>query len=512
MNDHRLFVNGDIHTMDPDHPRARSLLCRDGRIVAVDPPSNHPSGGDAADVVDLEGRTVVPGFIDAHCHLELTTTHLSYAVQCFAPPHRSIVEICDTLRKYAHQVPEGGWLVGRADFGLHQFVEEQRPISRQDLDAAVPDIPTVVYSGMHVCTLNTAGLKASGLLDGAQLPQGSSVDIASGRGLELAHWLPNPNFGVDATAEAIHRLGTEMFAARGVTTVTDIIATRDGVRAYQALHRDHRLPCRIDLRYHSPTVLTARDLAATGLESGFGDEWLRIGGIKLFIDGAGHDLAGSTIVDLKWTQSELDAEVEQAHRAGLQLMMHVQSTEAVDMALGAVDRAQTLWPREDCRHRLEHAGDMPVDHNRLTRMRALGVIPVGTAQFLYSYADAKPDVNQPPLRTLQDWGFKVPGNSDSTGSQPEAANPFHGIWCAMTRTTRLGKVLSPDERLDLQSALRMYTADAAYACHLPDRGALAPGLLADFVVLGADPFSLSVDELPAIPIDMVSLGGHLRSS
>lgn len=510
MSNQTLFVNGDIHTMDPQMPRASTLLCRDGRIASVNPPASPREVPDDVEVVDLEGRTVVPGFIDAHCHLELTTTHLSYAVKCFAPPHRSIAEICATLRSHAPDIPRGSWLVGRADFGLHQFVEEQRPLTRQDLDTAVPDIPTVVYSGLHVCTLNTAGLRAAGLLDGARLPLGSSVDIPSGRGLELFHWLPNPDFGIDATAEAIHRLGTEMFAARGVTTVTDIVATADGVRAYQALHHGQRLPFRVDLRYHSPAIVTSADLARTGLESGFGDEWLRLGGIKLFIDGAGHDFAGDTIVDLKWTQPHLDAEVEAAHRAGLQLMMHVQSAEAVDMALAAVERAQTRWPRPDPRHRLEHAGDMPVDTGRLTRMRALGVIPVGTAQFLYSYADAKPDVNQPPLKTLQEWGFSVPGNSDSTGSQPEAANPFHGIWCAMTRTTRLGTVLSQDERLDFESALRMYTADAAYACHLSDRGMLSPGHLADFVVLGADPFTVPVGEIPAMPIDMVSLGGSLR--
>jgi predicted amidohydrolase YtcJ len=421
-----------------------------------------------------------------------------------------LAEICETLRSHMDKVPPDGWLVGRADFGLHQYVDEQRPLTRQDLDAAIPDIPTVVYSGMHVCTLNTAGLKASGLLDGAQLPQGSSVDIPSGRGLELAHWLPNPNFGVAATAEAIQLLGSQMFASRGVTTVTDIVATSDGIRAYQLLSRERRLPFRIDLRYHSPTILTSTDLAATGLESGFGDGWIRIGGIKLFIDGAGHDFAGNTVVDLRWEQPDLDAEVEKAHRAGLQLMMHVQSTEAIDMALAALERAQTRWPRHDSRHRLEHAGDMPFDPERLTRMKQLGVIPVGTAQFLYSYADAKPDVNQPPLKSLQEWGFRVPGNSDSTGSQPEAANPFHGIWCAMTRTTRLGTLLSPDERLDLQSAIRMYTADAAYACHLSDRGTLTPGLLADFVVMGEDPFRIPVDELPTIPVDAVSLDGRLR--
>ena len=339
---------------------------------------------------------------------------------------------------------------------------------------------------------------------------GALVDIDSGRGTELWSWLPQPEFGTAAVAAAMTGLGTSMFTARGVTTINDIVHSAEGVRAYQLLRREGRLPARIDLRFHSPRQLTSADLAVTGLETGFGDSWLRLGGIKLFIDGAGHDLSHQTLVDLKWHQDDLDREVEAAHRAGLQLMMHVQSAEAVDMGLLALERALARYPRADHRHRLEHAGDLPVDTERLSRMSALGVVPVATPQFIYSYGDAQPEASQPPLRSLHERGFRVPGNSDSTGSQPEAANPFHSIWCALTRRTRLGRELAPDEAISLDAALRMFTADAAWACHLDDRGVLAPGKLADLVVLGTDPWAIPVDELPGVLVDQVWIGGEIR--
>ena len=505
-----VLVNGDFATMDPVRPRVTAIAMAAGRISGTGDGEELRARNPQARVVDLGGRVVIPGFVDAHCHFELTTTHLSYAVPLHAPPHASLAEIVQTLRARAAATPGDGWIVGRANFGLHQFVTEGRPITRQDLDAAVPDRPVVVYSGMHVSTLNTAGLRAAGFLDGKAPAPGALLDLDSGRGTELWSELPQPEFGVEAVAAAMAGLGGEMFTARGVTTINDIVNSAEGVRAYQLLRRDGRLPARIGLRFHSPRQLTSADLAATGLETGFGDDWLRVGGIKLFIDGAGHDLAHQALVDLKWTQDDLDAEVEAAHRAGLQLMMHVQSAQAVDMGLLALERALAKYPRSDHRHRLEHAGDLPFDDERLRRMAALGVVPVATPQFLYSYGDAQPEASQPPLRSLHERGFRVPGNSDSTGTQPEAANPFHSIWCALTRRTRLGRVLAADEAIGLDAALRMFTADAAWACHLDDRGVLAPGKLADLVVLGTDPWRTPVDDLPGVPVDQVWIGGQVR--
>jgi hypothetical protein len=301
-----------------------------------------------------------------------------------------------------------------------------------------------------------------------------------------------------------------MFQARGVTSIAEIPFTVDGIHAYQELRRRGELPARIGLWYHVPRLCGVEDLARIGLEAGFGDEWLRVGGVKLFVDGAGVDASGRPAFDVKWTQEELDEVVWIAHDAGLQLWMHIApSRRAAEMALTAVERALRRRPRADHRHRIEHLGDMRPDLDLLGWAKRLGVIPITTPQFVYSYGDAAPDESCAPLRTLLGLGFPVPGNSDSTGTQPEAANPFHGIRCAVTHETRSGVVVYEDERVPLDDALRAFTADAALACHMDDRGILAPGSLADLAVLGADPWAVPPEELPGIPVDMTVIGGRV---
>jgi predicted amidohydrolase YtcJ len=496
------YVNGRVITMDDALPYASELITEAGRVVAI--------GGDGlaenvADTVDLGGHTVIPGFVDAHCHLETFATHLTFAVQCFVPPHRSISDIGESLRQAAQKAAPGTWIVGRAEFSVHLFVAEQRHITRQDLDEAVPGHPVVVFAGLHYCTLNTAALRETGLLTKqAQLPRGSTIHLESGRGTELADWLPLPAYGTDQIAAAIERMAAERFRSRGVTTIAEMPSTRNGIAAYQSLRQNRKLPVRISMRYIVPRVRRPDEIAAI---KPCKDVWLDHAGVKFFVDGAGADLDGALTEDLKWSQGELDRMVKAANDNGLQVMMHVQSERAGDMALTALSRALDSHPRADHRHRVEHLGDLPLGRDWWERVRALGVIPVATPQFIYSYGDWAQELNNPPLRTMRSMGLRVPGNSDSTGTQPEAANPFHGIWCAMARRTRNGARLSPDEAIDFDDALRMFTADAAYACHLDDRGCLAPGKLADFVVLGRDPRELDIDELPGTPIDFTVLGG-----
>ena len=188
--------------------------------------------------------------------------------------------------------------------------------------------------------------------------------------------------------------------------------------------------------------------------------------------------------------------------------MHVAPTvEAAEMALTAIERARARAPGGTARHRIEHVGDLMPQPELLARVKAAGVIPVTTPQFTYSYGDMAPREAATPLRTLHALGFRPPGNSDATGTQLEALNPWQGIWCALTHRTRGGAVVAADETIDLTAALAMYTRDAAYACGMDDRGVLAPGRLGDLVVLGADPFTTPVDDLPQLPIDMTVIGG-----
>lgn len=504
------FLGGRIVTMEGRGRVVSGLVVRDGRIVALGDAAELAAGlPPHANRVDLAGRVVLPGFVDAHCHLELTTTHLAYAVHCFVPPHRTLADICRSLAERARELAPGEWVVGRANFSLERWVDDGRPLLRADLDAAVPDRPAVVFSGLHVCTLNTRALEASGLTSGSP-PRGASLDRDTGRATELWSWLPLPRYGRDATADAVRKLGRSLFLARGVTSIGEIPYTMDGVEAFRDLRQRGELPARIALWYHVPRLGSIDDLLGAGLEPWPGDEWLRDGGVKLFVDGAGQDAWGHPTVDLQWSQDELDHVVWEAHRAGLQLWMHIAPTRAAAvMALSALERALTRLPRPDHRHRIEHLGDMKPDLDLLTRAQRLGVIPVATPQFVHSYGDADPEGSCSPLRTLQELGFRTPGNSDCTGTQPEAANPFHGIWCALAHRTRAGALVEPDERIELDAAIRAFTADAAFACHLDDRGTLEPGKLADFVVLGRDPWRTPPDELPEIPVDMTVLNGRV---
>jgi predicted amidohydrolase YtcJ len=511
-DDEMAFVNGRVLTMDDAVPEAEALLARDGRVAVVGSSADvRAKAGKEAEVIDLRGRVVIPGFVDGHCHLEMTTTHLAYALQLQSADYGSIRGICAALAQEAKRTPPGEWVVGRADFALHLFVEEKRPLLRSDLDAVVKDHPCVVFSGLHVVTLNTRALEVTGLLDGsARLRMGSFIDLESGRGTELWDWLPLPTYGINAIAAAIRDLGRRLWVARGVTTIAELPFTRDGIHALQQLRRTGELPARIRMWLHVPRLGSVDELLSMGLETGFGDDWLSIGGIKLFADGAGFDLEGNFVSDVKWTQEQLDEIVWKSHQANMQVWIHCAPTRnGANLAQTAYEHALARLPRADHRHRIEHIGDMQPEAEFTKRLQDTGVVPITTPQFTWSYGDQAPEYAVTPLKTLHRLGFRPPGNSDATGTQPEAINPWHSIRCAIAHRTRSGVSICPEESIELLPALRMFTRDAAWACHLDDRGILAPGYLADLVVLGADPFTLAPDELPEIPTDMTVIGGRV---
>ena len=501
-----VFDNARMLTMDRDRPGAGALIVQGGRIVAIGDPEY--VGGDlsAARRIDLGGRVVMPGFIDAHCHLEMSALDLGDAIPCFTPPLRSLADICDAVAARGRQRPAGSWLVGRGNFAMYRWVSEQRSLTRHDLDRAAPDHPAIVFAGLHSCTLNTRALELTGL-EHDPPPRGATIDPATGRGTELWDKLDLPQASVAHTADAIVAWGRRLFVERGVTAIGEIVYSRHGVHAYQALRRERRLPLRVRLWWHVPRLGSVAELSAAGLESGFGDEWLSVGGIKLFVDGAGYDAWGNTepAADRQWSQTDLDEQVRLAHDAGLQLLMHVApSHTGAQMALRALRSALAHNPRADHRHRIEHLGDMVPDWPLLDELRGLGIEILSTPQFLHN----SPEDSVCPLRSLRERGFAMPGNSDCTGTQPEAADPMFGIWCAVARLSKDGTEVMPEEALTVEEALRMYTADAAWADHMADQGVLRVGALADLAVLDADPREVDPDRLRELSVAMTVIGGE----
>ncbi len=292
---------------------------------------------------------VIPGFVDGHCHLELTATHLSYVPHLMAATYGSLKALCARLAEEAKNTPPGDWIVGRCDFALHRYVEEQRPLLRSDLDAVISEHPCAVFSGFHVVTLNTRALEVTGLLDGSvTVPMGSFIDPSSGRGTELADWLPLPTYGVDAVSAAVRDVAIERWVSNGVTSIAELPWSHDGIHALQQLRRRRQLPARIRMWLHVPRLGSIDELLTIGLETGFGDEWLSLGGIKLFADGAGFDLDGNLVSDVKWTQEGLDEVVWKSHAAMMQVWIHTAPTwNGAQMALTAYERALARLPRPD---------------------------------------------------------------------------------------------------------------------------------------------------------------------
>ena len=311
----------------------------------------------------------------------------------------------------------------------------------------------------------------------------------------------------------------------GLTSLGDQFPSATALRIYQKLHREGRLPLRITFTVHCPNLLALRAFLRYGLETGFGDDWLKFGAVKFFVDGGITGSAGAFYEPythqpnnrghLRLEQDELNAMVREVDAAGIQASVHVVGDRALDMLLDAFSR---LPEPGRMRHRLEHAGHLCMTPERIARMRNLGLVPVVTMPFLSSFGDyldghlgSRAD-GAFAVRRLLDGGLRVPGSSDSLGAQPESLNPFFGMWCAVARETFGGGKLAPEEAVTAPEALNMHTTAAAWAAWEEDqRGTLAAGKLADLIICGEDPLTMATSCLKDFTPEATILAGRVVS-
>ncbi|MDJ0463946.1 amidohydrolase [Streptomyces sp. H27-C3] len=512
------LTNGRIITMDPDHPVAHDLGIWHGRIVGLD---DAVTSLPARRVVDLQGATVLPGFIDSHVHL--AWTGLNARVPSVAPCNR-VADVLGVVAEAVAHKPQGSWVSVRG--------YDQRGLGRH-LTAAELDTVSdgrkvfMMHDSGHACVVNSAVLD----LLPADVPHEDGYLAEGAMGAARRLRLP---YSQDELADAI-AYAARTCLSEGVTAVAEagIGGALFGhspveLAAYQLTRGQGRLPLRVQLMVAADTlhpvgahvndqIPRALDL---GLRTGFGDDWLSVGALKIWTDGGmmARTAALTTSYEGLESAGELQDDpdvvmdtIVDGHLAGWQLAVHAIGDRAADLALDALERAQALRPRPDARHRIEHAGLIRPD--QLPRFAQLGAIAVVQPSFLRyfgdDYASIMGEDRAPWLyrgRGFLDHGITLVGSSD----RPVAhGSPLRAIQFMVERASESGQLIGPGEGVTVDEALRAYTVGGAFACHWDDvAGSITPGKRADLVVLGDDPRCVSTSHIGDIEVVTTFVDGH----
>jgi predicted amidohydrolase YtcJ len=534
-----ILINGRVLTMDAHDRVAQAVAVRDGKIVAVGANAAvEPLAGASTRVIDLDGRTAMPGLTDCHVHLASDSSRAAESVECrdlYDPGIDSVAAITSRLRQCAASTAPGRWIVARgsplADFRLR----ERRLPTKAELDAAAPRNPAYISFGAHIIIANTRALRERGVTRDTPSPQGGTVvkDPSSGEPTgelrERAQFLVKGREGESDPETLAERIAIELekCSHRGVTSLHDIIVTKEEVQAYQLLARTGRLPVRVQMLIRViESNFSKHSLLDLGLVHGMGSEWLQIGGIKMSIDGgftgknaafrepiAGDEGHHEGLIRIR--QDELDETVALYHALGMRICTHAIGDIAMDMVLDAYEKALTERPRRDHRHRVEHLGNWMMTPERVARAKKLGVLPIANPPFLFFFGDPMVEMLQRrateqgfPFRTLWDAGFPLSFGSDAPGYYP--VDPLRDLGTAVAHQTLSGQTVSAGEALTRLEALRSQTINAAYTGFQEKTlGSLERGKLADIAVLGDDPLSFAPERFQELPVDMTIVAGEV---
>jgi predicted amidohydrolase YtcJ len=526
----RLLVNGRIVTMDDAGSIAEAAVIRAGRFVAVGRARDLARcAGPGTARVDLQGKTVLPGLIDVHTHaLEWARSVLRNEIAAGYPNVRAIADIVALVRERAAAAPGGGWIVGSGwdDAKLG----EKRYVTRGDLDPVSPGHPVyLAHVSGHLAAANSLALREAGITRTTADPPGGLIERSrdgeptgilkdNAMALVASRLPPDPP---DLAGRAV-RLVSERALEVGLTTLHDVNLSPADLRAYQDAEAAGGLRARVRLVPGVATVADAERLAAQGVHTGFGSDRLKLGGVKMFADGG---MGARTIAVyepladepgnrglLIWTSEDMQRAHRVLARAGWQLVTHAIGDRALDQVLDSYEATLRELDGKDTRFRIVHAGlSTPAIQKRL---RALAVGVDGNPPFVYwigswfrKYGPERVRWSYPG-RSYVDAGIVAGGASDVPVTP---LSPWWGVWSAVARQElETGEVLAPDERLSVAEALRLYTRNGAWLSFEEKRiGVIAPGALADAVVVDRDVLSVPAAELKDVKVLTTFVGGEI---
>lgn len=470
--------------------------------------------------IDLGQKAVLPGFNDGHTHVASSGLRHLREVDCDL---RSIAEIQQAIRTRAATTPKGQLIRG---FKYDDTkTREGRKLHLRDLDAAAPDHPVlIVHRGGHTAFVNSLLLNQRDINDKTPNPSGGEIvhDAAghvTGEFRETALGLVRPGtapYTREDRREGV-KLMTKLFAQAGVTSTHDAGGLPEDLLAYQDAKESGDLFCRVYTLIRANSIDA---MIAAGVRTGFGDDWCRVGAMKLVSDGSISErtarlnepyIGRPTDYGIQVaTEDELYQLARKAHLAGWQIGTHANGDAGIDIALRVYERLQREHPRKDPRFRLEHC--TMINDDLLRRIKALNAIPTPFWTYVYYHGEKMADYGDERLnrmfamRSFLDAGIRVAPGSDYV---PGPFDPMMALQSCVTRADVRGKVWGPKQKITVAEAVRASTINGAYASFEEDRkGTLEPGKLADMVVLTQDPFRVAPSQLSNIRVERTMIGGR----
>jgi predicted amidohydrolase YtcJ len=529
-----ILLNGKVVTFDDRDRTVTGMAIRGREIVAAGSDSDARAlAGPETRVIDVQGRLVLPGLVDAHSHT--TGVPPDYLDLTGAT---SIPEIVRAVEEKARGTPPGQWIVAAGPFMLwrgwdDQRLKERRLLTRGDLDPVSPQHPVLLMKEAgHALVLNSHALRLLDITKETPDPRGqiqkdattgepTGILLESAMDLALSR-LPAPTL---AGRESAARHASDQLLEYGVTTVANMSMDTEEIRGFQSLYRAGKQP--LVTTVMCPGVPTGGPLQQCldhvrrwPLVSGFGNAELRLGALKIFVDGGITGRAAWFKQPYKnrpgfYGIPQVEREtlfqvVRLADQLGWQLHLHACGDAAADLALDALEAAQKENGTTGRRHILTHL--YVLDAEMMARMKGLGVVAVLQPNFVYSLGEhmraALSDSQLEhiiPYRSLLDWGVTVAMSADGL---PQ--NPLYGVYAAVARETDAGSVLASRESVTVKEALRAYTRTSAYALFEEERrGSLEIGKIADVIVMDRDLFSVSPREIKAARVLLTIKNGRI---
>lgn len=531
-----VLTNAKVLTADARNSRAEAVAVWNGRIVAVGSARDVESMKDGrTKVIDLKGRCVLPGLTDPHVHFADGGVHMMHRVDCrdFYSNVRAIPQIVAKIAEQAASQAPGTWVVAHGSPMQNFRMPEGRFPNRHDLDQAAPHNPVSINFGAHITVANSKALELAGVRSGTAAPAGGAIEFdengePTGKLVERAQYLVRnvvPKYSYGQMKEGI-KFAAERCLARGITSIHDIVTNHESIRGYQELVDAQELPIRASLLIRIiEAEIKKESLLNLGIKTGFGNDWLRIGGVKMSIDGGitGHvakfyepyvdDPCHEGLIRIE--QEELDETTLAYHKAGHRVCIHAIGDVAMDMALRSISAALKAAPRHDHRHRVEHLGNWLVDKERLDICKEHGILPVPNIPFMhYIWESLLACIGDKRLeasfniRSMLEAGLQITSGSDGPAYWP--LDSLRDLGTAVSRRTWTGKTVGSDQAISVDDAIRMFTINAAFnAFEEKVKGSIEVGKIADFAVLAMSPHEVAPEEIKDIPVDMTIVDGRI---